>query len=310
MKIIEVVPYDPKWPGIYEEEASKIKSAFGANLIEIHHIGSTSVPGLAAKPVIDIIALVSDFKFAIPLLESIDFQYRGEMHLPFRAYFRKGKAVNLHLYEKSSPELLLNLSFRNYLRSHLGSLNEYAALKMRLVQDDVSFIKNNANYTGYNLGKDAFIRDILNKAGFDQIRLMYPNHHNEWEQYHRIRKEQLFEPTSITYDPNHPTITDPKCFHFVLYKGIEILSVAMIEFLDSETAALRTVATDEPYQHKGFGTQMIELLEKWMREKGVKTVKTHAALKAELFYRKLGYSEMEFDDKSITLDVIDLGKEL
>jgi len=51
------------------------------------------------------------------------------------------------------------------------------------MQDEASFIKNNAGYAGYNFGKDTFIRDILNKAGFDQIRLLYVNHHNEWEQY-------------------------------------------------------------------------------------------------------------------------------
>jgi GNAT superfamily N-acetyltransferase len=76
----------------------------------------------------------------------------------------------------------------------------------------------------------------------------------------------------ITYNPNHPTITAPRCFHFVLYKGIEIVSVTMIEFLDNTTAALRTVATDKPYQHQGFGRQMIKLLEKWMKGKGIKVV--------------------------------------
>jgi GrpB-like predicted nucleotidyltransferase (UPF0157 family) len=117
-KHIEIVAYNHNWPHMYELEAARIKDALGDELTQIHHIGSTSVPGLAAKPVIDIIALVNDFKVTIPLFESIGFEYRGEIHLPFRSYFRKGKGVNLHVYEKSSPEVSLNLSFKNYLRDH------------------------------------------------------------------------------------------------------------------------------------------------------------------------------------------------
>jgi len=115
MKKIEISAYSPQCPRMYEMEVARKKDELWRELIEIHHIGSTSVPHLAAKPVIDIIALVNDFKIVIPLLETIGFEYLGEMHLPFRNYFRKGKGVNLHVYEKSSPEVGLNLSFRNYL---------------------------------------------------------------------------------------------------------------------------------------------------------------------------------------------------
>ena len=245
MKHIEISPYNPNWPSMYELEAARIKDALGDELIELHHIGSTSVPGLSAKAVIDIIASVNDFKTAIPLFESIDFEYRGEMHLPFRSYFRKGKLVNLHVYEKSSPEIALNLSFRNYLRCHPESVQEYTQLKNQLLLNEASLVKNNTNYTGYNLGKDAFIRDILNKAGFDQIRLMYCNHHYEWEQYHRIRKEQIFNRNEVIYDPNHPSITDANHFHFVLYKATWVVSVAHIELLNEKEAALRSLALDE-----------------------------------------------------------------
>lgn len=314
MKTIEVVPYDSKWPAIYEAIASKIKSVLGDNLIEIHHIGSTSVPGLAAKPVIDVIALVNAFEITIPLFESIGFESRGEMYLPFRQYFRQGKEVNLHVYEKASPEVLLNLCFRDYLLGHEAARNEYQGLKYSLLEDERVALKDHGNFTNYNLGKDEFIRKTLKCAGFDEFRLMYCNHHHEWANYHRIRKEQLFDPYqtkyNTQYNPNPPAMTDPNCFHFVMYKGLEIVSVAMIEFLVDNSVILRSLATDEPYKMKGYGREMMLLLEKWVKNKGKKVIKTHSALPAEQFYHKLGYIPMKFDDRSILIESVDLGKEL
>ncbi len=314
MKAIAVVPYDPKWPMLYETEAGKIKTALGDTLIEIHHIGSTSVSGLAAKPVIDIIALVKNFDIAISFLESIRYEARGEVYLPFRQYFRKGKEVNLHVYENDSPEALLNLYFRDYLRNHEAARNEYQGLKYSLLEDERVGFKDHGKFTNYNLGKDEFIRKILKCAGFDEFRLMYCNHHHEWANYHRICKDQLFDPYQTKYNsqynPNHPTMTDPNCFHFVMYKGVEIVSVAMIEFLIDNAVILRSLATDEPYKMKGYGREVMQLLEKWVKSKGKKVIKTHSALPDKQFYRKLGYIHMKFDDRSILIESVDLGKEL
>lgn len=81
-KIIEVVPYDPNWPHIYEKEAALIGQALGGNCLAIHHIGSTAVPGLAAKPKIDIIAVVQDPLLVRDQLEKIGIHYRGEYNIP------------------------------------------------------------------------------------------------------------------------------------------------------------------------------------------------------------------------------------
>ncbi len=75
-------------------------------------------------------------------------------------------------------------------------------------------------------------------------------------------------------------------------------------------AALRSLATDEPYKKQGFATHMMKLLERWVKQQGRGVLKMHAALRAENFYRKLGYAEMEFDDQSISKEIIDLGKVL
>jgi GrpB-like predicted nucleotidyltransferase (UPF0157 family) len=276
----------------------------------VHHIGSTSVPGLAAKPIIDIIVECKDNKDSIKPLETMNYEYRGEFNIPFRNYFCKKEKIrfNLHVYEQGNPEIELNLSFRDYLRNNPKARDEYALLKSNLLKEKSSFEKNNSIFTGYNLGKDQFIRKILEKIGFNYLRLLHVAHHLEWQEYHRIRREQIFEPINIVYDENHQTITLDNHFHFVLCKGTKIVTVAHVEFLNEAEAAIRSLATDEPYKMLGFAAHMMHLLEKWIKLKGKNIIKLHANPNAEDFYRKLGYAEIEFDDVSISNDTIDLGK--
>jgi GrpB-like predicted nucleotidyltransferase (UPF0157 family) len=112
-KAIQVVPYDPCWPDIFEKEAAFIRQALGDNCWVIHHIGSTSVLGLAAKPKIDMIAVVHDPFLARDQLESIGIQYRGEYNIPlYYVFSKRGKIdLNVHVCEESHPEIELNLCF-------------------------------------------------------------------------------------------------------------------------------------------------------------------------------------------------------
>src|SRR5882672_9567755 len=116
-KDIVVVPYNLEWPKIFEQEASRIKEALGSNCLAIHHVGSTSVPRLAAKPVIDMVVVVRDPEMAIGPLESLGFKHKGEYNIPMRYYFNR-ENINLHVYEEGHPEIELNLRFRDYLRNH------------------------------------------------------------------------------------------------------------------------------------------------------------------------------------------------
>lgn len=135
-------------------------------------------------------------------------------------------------------------------------------------------------------------------------------HKEEWQEYHRIRKEQIFDSINVEYNPNHPSVTATNHYHFVLYKGKTIVATAHIEFLNENEAALRSLATDKPYQKQGFGKYMMQFLEKWLVNQNIKLLKMHARPAAEAFYRKLGYIDMEFNDTSIQKNYIDLGKVL
>ncbi len=183
-------------------------------------------------------------------------------------------------------------------------------MKVRLLSIESAHEKGAAMFSGYNLGKDVFIRKILEQAGFQGLCVRLCTHYEEWKAYHRIRKGQIFDHTPVVYDPNHPTLTLANHHHLVLYKGTTIVSVAHVEMLSAREAAIRSLATDEPYKGNGYGSYLLEMVEKWMKRQGIEIVKTHAALRAEGFYRSLGYQDMPFDDPSICADTIDFGKRL
>lgn len=316
MQNVEVVPYNKSWADIFESLVQSISQVLGKNCLTVHHIGSTAVPGLIAKPVIDIIVVVKDILNIVSDLEKSGYMYKGEINIPFRYYFTKKSdsiKIHLHVYEEGNSEIHLNLLFRDYLRKSPQLCEEYAALKKNLVNQKSSCKKGNLRFSNYTLGKDIFIKKVLEQSGFNEFCIRFCTHHDEWEIYHRIRKEQLFDLAGIQYDPKHPDITDPNHFHFVFYKGTKIIGAAHLEFLSLNEAALRSFAIDASCQNQGFGGEFLILIEKWLKSKGKIILRLHANKKALPFYKRLGYEEMIFHDLnrvSMAAMTIDMGKRL
>ena len=311
VKNIMLVPYDPNWPKLFEIEAKTIKKALGDNCCVVHHVGSTSIPTLASKPKIAIVAVVQNIMFLHKALENVDYTYRGGFNLPSRKSFTKRTDViniNLHIFEEDDPEIELNILFRDYLRQNLRARDEYTELKHHLLENAKSHSKNNSIYRGYTLGKNDFIQNILKQAGFDRIRCVFCTHKIEWDEYHRIKEKQIFNPINVAYDSNHPSLSDSNHYHFVLYKGTVIVAIAHVEFLNQDETALRALATDEMYQNRGYGAYILQFLEKWIKHNGKTVMKFHSRPSSERFYRKYGYVDMEFDDPSIQEKVINMGK--
>lgn len=299
VKNIVVVPYNPEWPRMFEIESAKIKEALRDNCIAIHHVGSTSVPGLFAKPVIDIIGVIKDPEKSIQPLENLGFKYKGEYNISMRFYFNRSEDVNinLHVYEEGHPEIELNLLFRDYLRDHSEAREEYANLKKELLKEKSSYEKINSMFTGYNLGKDAFIRRILKAANFNRIRIVKCTHHAEWDAAKRLRQKHFFDPLSIA-DPFTWTFDHKEHAHLILYQGVEMIGYAHIQFWPDQRAALRIFVIDEHYRHHGFGTQFLQLCEQWLKKQGIQSIHDEARLDVVKFYRKNGYTEMPFEDPS------------
>ena len=129
-----VVPYDDAWPRLFEAEAERLRAAFGTNLRVLEHVGSTSVPGLAAKPIVDIAASVESFDdLDVGALEALGYRYvpKFEEELPNRRYFTRGDH-HLHVYEQEHEEFMDYVRFRDYLRTHPEDAEAYGKLKLRL----------------------------------------------------------------------------------------------------------------------------------------------------------------------------------
>ncbi len=151
MRKVEVRPYDEQWSSMFEEESRKLVEIFGAEIIDIHHIGSTSVSGLQAKPIIDMMPVVreihrmNDYNTA---MIAIGYESKGENGIAGRRYFQKGgdnRTHHVHMYAWGNPEIKRHLAFRDYLRAHPGVAQEYGDLKVKLSQhfpyDIESYIK-------------------------------------------------------------------------------------------------------------------------------------------------------------------------
>lgn len=296
-KNIEVVPYDPNWPHIYEKEAALIKEALGDNCLVIHHIGSTSVPSLIAKPKIDIIAVVKRGQASIGSLEKADFTYRGEFNIPCQFGFTKRAEheVNLHIFEENHPEIDLNLMFRDYLRSHHQVRDDYARLKQDLLKDQSSFMKENSHFANYTLRKGDFIRSVLKEAGFNQMRILKCNDNTEWAAAKNFRNKYFFSPYGID-DPYTWTFHHPDHAHLALYQGTEIIGYAHIQFWPEARAAIRIIAVDENKRGQNAGSQFLALTEKWLKKLGIKSIHAESRATSLSFYRKNGYLDMPFDD--------------
>jgi GrpB-like predicted nucleotidyltransferase (UPF0157 family) len=157
--------YSPAWPVAFNQEAGRLKSLLGDQLITVHHIGSTSVPGLAAKPIIDLLPLVRSIQALddlTPMLEQAGYQAWGEYGLAGRRYFTKDRAAyrthNIHIYQLDNPDIERHLAFCAYLRSHAQVREEYAALKRAV------YAQHPADISAYNDGKNEWIKALESVA--------------------------------------------------------------------------------------------------------------------------------------------------
>ncbi len=163
---IQVVPPDPKWSDQFGAEASRIRSALGDVAVKVYHIGSTSIPNIYAKPVIDILLEVSDIKDLdnhTPEMTALGYEVKGEFGIPGRRYFRKNSAAGarthqIHAFEKNSEGLVRHLAFRDYMIAHPMIAQTYSDLKRRLASDFPDDIE------AYMDGKDSFIKEYEQHA--------------------------------------------------------------------------------------------------------------------------------------------------
>ena len=162
---ITVLNYDPEWPLKYERERKAIAEILDGNGISIYHIGSTSVPGLVAKPIIDMMAVVRSLEKvddARGKFSELGYEYLGEFGIAGRRYFRKGgdeRTHQIHIFQADDwNNIGRHLAFRDYMRTHEKERVEYAEIKTALAQ------RFPYDIDGYCDGKDAFVREMEKRA--------------------------------------------------------------------------------------------------------------------------------------------------
>lgn len=159
---VQLAEYDPGWPGQYELEAARIRAALGDRVLRLEHIGSTSVPGLAAKPVIDILLVVADpaeEDAYVPALERAGYRlvirepdwYQHRLLNPQQGtgpLESTGPSVNLHVHPPDSPEIARNLRFRDRLRADRADRELYERTKRQLAARDWTYMQQYADAKG------------------------------------------------------------------------------------------------------------------------------------------------------------------
>jgi GrpB-like predicted nucleotidyltransferase (UPF0157 family) len=164
---VELVPHDPRWAVMAQEEGEALATALGSTLLAIHHIGSTAIPGISAKRILDLIPVVT----GLPELDvrqgdikELGYEWWGELGLPGRRYCSKSelrtgrRLIQLHCYVIGSPEIERHLAFRNYLRERLEIARAYDQEKVRCQ----SLHPNDSH--AYSDCKGAWIRTIEAEA--------------------------------------------------------------------------------------------------------------------------------------------------
>ncbi len=160
---IELYPYDPRWVRFYEEAKMALSVALGGYAKDIQHVGSTSIPGMAAKPVVDIAVAIERYPLPGEIIEAVcelGYEYMGEYGIPRRHLFRlRSPAIgyNLHINELANDQFQRHVLFRDYLCAHPDVARDYERLKRELAarHDEVG---------PYADSKSEFVQTILEKA--------------------------------------------------------------------------------------------------------------------------------------------------
>jgi len=163
---IKLIPHSDAWRRKYELETARIRTALGSTATASHHIGSTAIPGILAKPVIDILVEATSVELVddrSDCMKALGYEAKGTYGIPGRRYFRKDtpkgvREFHVHVFVVGSEEAEKHLAFRDYLRSHPEVAQEYSELKHGLAA------RHCADKSVYVVGKTSFIAKIVQDA--------------------------------------------------------------------------------------------------------------------------------------------------
>jgi GrpB-like predicted nucleotidyltransferase (UPF0157 family) len=162
---VELTPPNPEWANQFENAAAEIKDILGDNCVAVHHIGSTAIPNIYAKPIVDILPIVKDLNSIDSLnsqFEALGYVCMGEYGIAGRRFYWRSKinrTHNIHLFAQGNPEIARHVEFKNFMLSHPNSAKAYSVIKQALAQVFSEDIENYVN------GKSSFVQWIDYQTG-------------------------------------------------------------------------------------------------------------------------------------------------
>mgnify|MGYP000862974360 CR=1 FL=1 len=165
---ITLVEYDSRWPELFEREANRVRLVLGNKALQVEHVGSTSVPGLCAKPIIDMLLVVEDSADElsyVPALEEAGYTLRVREPEWFEHRMFKGPDIdiNLHVFSSDTSEVEQMLHFRDWLRFNENDRDKYAQVKRSLAKNKWQHVQHYAD------AKTSIIREIMERANAEQL---------------------------------------------------------------------------------------------------------------------------------------------
>ena len=242
MKIVEVLPHDPKWIKQFQKEKEFILTVLKNHCEEIHHIGSTSIPDIYAKRDIDILLVIDELPNAHKL-EEFGFVFKGEFNIPLRYCFSKNNEeakVNLHVCEKDHGFFPLQICFRDYLLAHPERAKEYSDLKLEILKRHDASEKLRGWLRNYGRYKDVFIKETLKIAGFDSLIVNFALHEGEIEAVKLMRQNAGLHPESPSLGYNHDHEK-----HMILSRGVDIICYTHFDVCDGKVNFHTTLFADD-----------------------------------------------------------------
>ncbi len=164
-RIIHVVQYDSRWPRMFKQESKTISKSLDGEAVQIYHIGSTAIPGINAKPIIDILVVVRDISNSAQLeqaMTNLGYTAKGEAGIPGRLFFIKGteesRSHHVHMFQDGHPEIQRHLDFVAYLATHPEDAQRYSDMKEGLA------LRFPTDIDSYTEGKTELIRELDERA--------------------------------------------------------------------------------------------------------------------------------------------------
>lgn len=155
--MLQLVTVDKEWSILFEKERLLIVNALGDRMIDIQHIGSTAIPGIIAKPILDIAIAIHDFNAGyglVPMIIALGYIYRGENGIPKRHYFERDDTYHLHIFEHDSQDWWRHINFRDQLLSSHDLVERYSQVKLDAARE------SNGERRRYQSLKSSFIQKI------------------------------------------------------------------------------------------------------------------------------------------------------